>query len=102
MTRNKAVETIIDEYDINRLYEIQEYGCNSEVAYKHAAYSDTTGFYNAYPKEIERYIEEHFGKDTLTELSNRTNGDLEAYKNKATWTFIEGVAQAVIEERTIL
>tara|TARA_Y100001968_G_scaffold327051_1_gene371320 strand:+ start:2529 stop:2837 length:309 start_codon:yes stop_codon:yes gene_type:complete len=102
MTNNAAVEIIISEYDINELYAIQEYGCNSEVAHKHAAYSDTTGFYNAYKNEIESFIEEHFGKEALIEASKSTNGDLDAYKNRIAWTFIEGVAQSVFEERTIL
>tara|TARA_Y100001968_G_C19229984_1_gene653987 strand:+ start:297 stop:605 length:309 start_codon:yes stop_codon:yes gene_type:complete len=102
MNRSPAVEKIISEYDINDLYAIQEYGCNSEVAYKHAAYSDTTGFYDTYRDELENYIQEHFGREMLCQLSNSTSGDLDAYKSKATWTFIEGIAQCVIEERTVL
>ena len=102
MTTNPAVAKIIGEYNLNELYEIKEYGCNSQVAYKHAAYSDTTGFYDAYQNEIESFIQQHFGKETLAKLSKSTNGDSESYKSKVTWTFIEGVAQAFVEERTIL
>ena len=102
MSRTPAVERIISDYSISEFYEILEYGCNSEIAYRHAAYSDTTGFYDTYREEVESYIYEHFGRKTLAKLSESTRGDIEDYKSKATWTFIEGVAQSVITERTLL
>ena len=102
MSTSPAIEKILSEYDMDDLYAIQEYGCNSEVAHKHAAYSDTTYFYDSYSDEVESFLEEHFGERMHFQLSNSTDGDLDAYKSKATWTFIEGIAQSVIEERTLL
>jgi len=93
-----ARETIKETYSLQVLETIIEEGCFSGVANKHADDSQTVKFYDEYPDEISEYISDSLTSLELTRTFENNEGDLEGYKNDIVWTFIELLANEIVEE----
>ena len=93
-----ARETIKETYSLQVLETIIEEGCFSGVANKHANDSQTVKFYDEYPDEISEYISDSLTSLELTRTFENNEGDLEGYKNDIVWTYIELLANEIVEE----
>ena len=93
-----AFDTIKEQYDIDTLREIRDHGCSSGVAHSHIYYHQTGTFYELYNEEIEQYISDHFGDEIKVELFTDNNCYLPHYKNDLVWTYIESVANTLVEQ----
>ena len=91
--RNKLLST----YDTETLSEIANHGCQSGVCSEHIYYGDTIAFFDKYEAEILDLIHERYGVDELVSIFKRSDADYDMYRNECCWSFIENVAQDVIE-----
>ena len=93
-----AFDTIIDTYDYETCKEIVNHGCQSGVCTQHIYYGDTIEFFTKYPDEITGYIKDVLGVEVLSDTLKQNDGDLDAWMNDLTWTFIELVAMQVVDD----
>ena len=98
ITMQTAFDTIINTYDYEDCKEIARHGCGSGVCSQHIYYGDTIGFFEKYPHEITKYIKDILGVEVFSELLTKNDGDLDLWMNDMTWTFIELVAQQVVDD----
>ena len=90
-------DVIKNEYTIEELNDIVEYGCASGCAHSHIYYSDNTSFYDQHEDAIVEYITDAIGSEFLTETFDNNEGNLTGYKNDIVWTFIELYAMELID-----
>ena len=95
---NHAFDSIKESYDLDTLREIVEHGCASGVATNHIYYSQTVSFYDDNENEIIGYLDDNFGVEFLFELFKNNNAILDCYKNDVVWSFVELVAQQLVDE----
>ncbi len=95
---NEGRKVITDLYDFETCKEIVNNGCVSGVCSQHIYYADTISFFDKYEGEILSEITEILGVDTLVDIFKEHDADYNAYRNDATWTFIELVAMDVVTE----
>ena len=93
-----AFETIKDSYDLDTLREIVEHGCQSGVANQHIYYTETVSFFDKYEDEIYEYIADTLGGEFHEELWSSNTCNITGYKNDTVWTYVELVAQQLIDE----
>ncbi len=93
-----AFDTIKEQYDIDTLREIVEHGCSSGVANNHIYYTQTVSFFDEHEDEITEYIKDNFGSEIFGELLTEHDGYLKHYKNDLVWTYIELVANTLVEQ----
>ncbi len=93
-----AFDTIIDAYDYETCKEIVNHGCQSGVCTQHIYYGDTIEFFTKYPDEITGYIKDVLGVEVLSNTLKENDGDLDAWMNDLTRTFIELVAMQVVDD----
>ena len=94
-----AYNEIKSLYDIDTLRDIAMNGCASGCASYHIYTSDCVDFYNNHQDEIDEYICDALGVDSILELDNiRDAGDLRHAANLACWTYIELVAGVLADE----
>ena len=93
-----AFDSIKESYDLDTLREIVEHGCQSGVATNHIYYNQTVSFYDDNEEEIVDYIDDNFGVEFLVELFSNNNANLRCYKNDVVWTFVELVANQLMDE----
>jgi hypothetical protein len=93
-----AFNTIKNEYDIDTLREIRDHGCSSGVANNHIYYTQTVSFYDEHEDEIYDYIKDNYGSEIFGELFKEMDGYLKHYKNALVWTYIELVANTLVEQ----
>ena len=98
ITMQSAFDTIIDAYDYETCKEIVNHGCQSGVCTQHIYYGDTIEFFTKYPDEITGYIKDVLGVEVLSDTLKQNDGDLDAWMNDLTWTFIELVAMQVVDD----
>ena len=98
MNNSTAHSVITNTYDYETCKEIVNHGCVSGVCFKHIYYADTISFFDKYEDEVLTYIEDVLERDTLVELFEQADANLDQYKNLCTWTFIELVAMDVVNE----
>ena len=94
-----AIETIKATYDYETCKEIVDHGCQSGVCSQHIYYGDTIEFFTKYPDEITGYIKDILGVEVLSDTLKQNDGDLDAWMNDLTWTFIELVAMEVVDTK---
>ena len=99
ITMQSAIDNIKATYDYETCKEIVDHGCQSGVCSEHIYYGDTIEFFTKYPDEITGYIKDTLGVETLKELFNKNDGELDMYMNDMTWTFIELVAMEVVDAK---
>ena len=93
-----AFDTIKNEYDINTLRDIRDHGCSSGVAYNHIYYTETVSFFDKHEDEIIEYIADTLGGDINEEIWNRNPNHINGYKNDIVWTYIELVANTLVDQ----
>jgi len=90
-------DVIKNQYTIEELNDIVEYGCASGCASNHIYYKDTVSFYDKYSDEISEYVRDVTDPSYLTETFDNNEGNLTGYKNDIVWTFIELYAMELID-----
>ena len=65
---------------------------------QHIYYGDTIKFFDSYADEVTEYIKDILGVEVLSDTLKENDGDLDAWKNDLTWTFIELVAMQVVDD----
>ena len=98
MNNQPAFNELTNTYDLETMQEIVNHGCVSGVCSQHIYYGDTISFFDKYEDEILSLIEERYDTDTLVELFQEANANLDHYKNNVVWLFIENVAVDVVTE----
>ena len=93
-----AFDTIKNEYDIDTLREIVEHGCSSGVANNHIYYTQTVEFFDIHEDEIIETIADILGGETNEDIWNNNPCNIIGYKNDTVWTYIELVANTLVEE----
>ena len=94
-----AYDEIKSLYDVDTLREIALNGCASGCASYHIYTSDCVDFYNKYQGEIDDYICDALGVDSILELDViRDAADLEHAASLACWVYIELVAGVLVDE----
>ena len=93
-----AFDTIKNEYDINTLRDIRDHGCSSGVAYNHIYYTETVSFFDKHEDEIIEYIADTLGGDINEDIWNRNPTHINGYKNDIVWTYIELVANTLVDQ----
>ncbi len=93
-----AYETIKKEYDIDTLREIRDHGCISGVANNHIYYTQTVDFFDEHEDEMFEYIADNLGGEYNEDIWNRNPNHINGYKNDIVWTYIELVANTLVEE----
>ena len=93
-----AFDTIKNEYDIDTLREIRDHGCSSGVANNHIYYTQTVKFYDEHEDEIIDTIADILGGEYNEEVWDRNPCHINGYKNEIVWTYIELVADTLIEQ----
>ena len=93
-----AFDTIKNEYDINTLRDIRDHGCSSGVAYNHIYYTETVSFFDKHEDEIIEYIADTLGGDINEDIWNRNPNHINGYKNDIVWTYIELVANTLVDQ----
>ena len=93
-----AFDTIKNEYDINTLRDIRDNGCSSGVAYNHIYYTETVSFFDKHEDEIIEYIADTLGGDINEDIWNRNPNHINGYKNDIVWTYIELVANTLVDQ----
>ena len=93
-----ALETIKKEYDIDTLRDIRDHGCSSGVAYNHIYYTETVSFFDKHEDEIIEYIADTLGGDINEDIWNRNPNHINGYKNDIVWTYIELVANTLVDQ----
>ena len=96
-----AVKAVKEIYDNDDLKEIASHGCESGVCFQHIYYGDTTKFYDNNEDEVLDYLTDSYCTDFLVDLFRDADAELTFYKNAVTWSFIEAVANEVVEEDNI-
>lgn len=86
-----AYNKLCDMYDVDTMREIAEHGCASGVASNHIYTSDCVDFYQEHEDEINDFIEEHFGIETVMELTQEC-ADIRSAMNHLCWIYVECVA----------
>ena len=97
-TFGSAFDVIKDQYDLDTLREITQHGCVSGVASFHIYYNQTLSFFDNYEDEMIEYIADTFGGEFNEELWNNNPCNITGYKNDTVWTFVELVAQQLVDE----
>ena len=93
-----AFDTIQNEYDIDTLREIAEYGCTSGIANNHIYYTQTVKFFDKHEDEIVEFLADTLGGEYNEEIWNRNPCHINGYKNDTVWSYIELVACDLIAE----
>ena len=93
-----AFDTIKNEYDIDTLREIRDHGCASGVANNHIYYTQTVKFFDDNEDELIEYIADTLGGEINEELWNNNPNHINGYKNDIVWTFIELVADILVQQ----
>ena len=93
-----AFDTIKNEYDIDTLREIRDHGCASGVANNHIYYTQTVSFFDEHEDEMIDYINDIYGEDITAEVWERNPNHINGYKNELVWTYIELVANTLVEQ----
>ena len=86
-----AVDAILEMYDKDTLHDIAMHGCASGSASYHIYTSDCVDFYNNHQDEIDEYICDELGYDSVMELTTECV-DIQQAMNHLCWIFIELVA----------
>ena len=94
---NEGRNELLSTYDTETLSEVVNHGCKSGVCSEHIYYADTIAFFDKYEGEILDLIHERYGVDELVSIFKRSDADYDMYRNECCWSFIENVAQDVIE-----
>ena len=93
-----AFDTIKEQYDIDTLREIAEHGCQSGVANNHIYYTQTVKFFDEHEDEMIEYIADTLGGEFNEDIWNRNPNHINGYKNDLVWTYIELVANTLVEQ----
>ena len=93
-----AYNSVKESYDIDTLREIVEHGCSSGVAHDHIYYNETISFFDNHEDEIIEYITDTVGDELNDELWSNNPCNIRGYKNDVVWTYVELLAQQLIEE----
>ena len=93
-----AFDTIKNEYDIDTLREIRDHGCSSGVANNHIYYTQTVKFFDEHEDEMFDYINDIYGEEITAEVWNNNPNNINGYKNDLVWTYIELVADNLVEQ----
>ena len=93
-----AFDTIKNEYDIDTLREIRDHGCSSGVANNHIYYTQTVKFFDEHEDEMFDYINDIYGEEITAEVWNNNPNNITGYKNDLVWTYIELVADTLVEQ----
>ena len=91
-----AVQTIQDQYDIDTLRDIRDHGCASGGAGYHIYTSDCVDFYNNHQDEIDEYICEQLGYDSVMQLTSECD-NIQHAMNHLCWVYIELVASELVD-----
>ena len=94
----RAFDSVKESYDLDTLREIIDHGCISGVATNHIYYNHTVSFFDDNEEEIVEYISDNFGVEYLVELFSNNDANLNCYKNDVVWTFVECIAQQLVDE----
>jgi len=78
-------------YDVDTMRDIAEHGCASGAASNHIYTSDCVDFYNNHQDEIDEFLCEHWGLDTVMELTQEC-ADIQHAMNHLCWIYVECVA----------
>ena len=97
-TQSRAFDTIKEQYDIDTLREIVEYGCSSGIANNHIYYTQTVKFFDDNEDEMIEYIADTLGGEYNEEVWNRNPNHINGYKNDLVWTYIELVADTLVQQ----
>ena len=92
-----AVDVIVEMYDKDTLKDIAMHGCASGCASYHIYTSDCVDFYNNHQDEIDEYICDALGYDSVMELTTEC-ADIQHAMNHLCWIFIELVAAVHSDE----
>ena len=93
-----AFDTIKNEYDIDTLREIRDHGCASGVANNHIYYTQTVSFFDEHEDEMIEYIADTLGGEINEDIWERNPNHINGYKNDLVWTYIELVANTLVEQ----
>ena len=94
-----AYDEIKETYDLDELHDIAMHGCAAGCASSHIYYSDTVGFYEKHEDEINDYICDALGVDTVFQLDNVQECDgILNVQNLLCWIYIELVASEILSE----
>ena len=93
-----AFDTIRNEYDIDTLREIRDHGCAKGVANNHIYYTETVSFFDKHEDEIIEYIADTLGGEINESIWDNNTCHINGYKNEIVWTYIELVADILIEQ----
>ena len=93
-----AFDSIKESYDLDTLREIVDHGCVSGVATNHISYNQTVEFFDDNEEEIIEYVSDSYDTEFLVELFEQSGANLTCYKNDVVWSFVELVAQQLVEE----
>ena len=93
-----AFDTIKNEYDIDTLREIRDHGCSSGVANNHIYYTQTVKFFDEHEDEMIEYIADTLGGEINEDIWERNPNHINGYKNDLVWTYIELVANTLVEQ----
>ena len=93
-----AFDSVRDSYDLDTLREIREHGCISGVANQHIYYTETVSFFDKHEDEIIEYIADTLGGDINEDIWNRNPNHINGYKNDIVWTYIELVANTLVDQ----
>ena len=94
-----AYDEIKDIYDLDELHDIARNGCAVGCASSHIYYSDTVDFYEKHEDEINEYICDALGVDTVFKLDNVAEFDgILNVQNLLCWMYIELVASEILME----
>ena len=94
-----AIDNIKAIYDYEECKDIARLGCSTGVCSQHIYYGDTIKFFDKYADQVHSYIKDILGVEAIVEIFKQNQGELDMYKNDMTWTFIELVAQEVVDEK---
>lgn len=94
-----ARETIQDLYDKDDLTNIVNHGCVSGSAHRHIYTSDCVDFYNEYQDEIDEYICDVMGLNTVMEITTECY-DIQHAMSHLCWLYIDLMAGELLDEES--
>ena len=93
-----AYDTIVNDYDLQTLNEIVNYGYGYVGCGPHILYDNAIEFFTKYPDEITRELVINYSVDFLSDILKERNGDLDMYMADLTFAFIELVTEQIVDE----
>jgi hypothetical protein len=97
-TTLQSVKYLQEVYTLEELKDIVEHGCSSGLAREHIYYHQTWDFYLKFEDEVEDELFATYGEEYIEYFSRDGVTSVRQLVNNMVWSFIELVAQDIINQ----